>query len=52
MQVVFCCAGWLAAADPLRAAKRGHPIELPQGAPETYRRAKSMVDAMDEIGVD
>jgi succinate dehydrogenase / fumarate reductase iron-sulfur subunit len=32
------------------AAKLGHLSSLPQGAPERYRRAKSMVEAMDAAG--
>ncbi len=32
------------------AAKLGHLSSLPQGTPERYERAQSMVDAMDEAG--
>jgi succinate dehydrogenase / fumarate reductase iron-sulfur subunit len=32
------------------AAKLGHLSKLPQGAPERYRRARAMVDAMDASG--
>jgi len=32
------------------SAKLGHLGSLPQGAPERYRRARSMVDAMDAAG--
>ncbi len=39
-----------ASAMLFTAAKIAHLAELPQGQPERYRRAKAMVDAMDENG--